>query len=154
MVRPINSGFIEDQKKILKTRCIAVDEITPEITALIADLIDTAAGSPGCVGLSSNQIWDDPAHPAPRICLLPGQVGWVVAINPLIDMKWNKTLVDSEGCMSLPKYVDKKKARSKHIRVSYMNEKLELTENVELFDMPARIFQHEMDHLDGKLLNG
>ncbi len=153
MVRTINSGFVEDQKKILKTPCVVVEDVTPEITALITDLIDTAQASPGCVGLSANQIWDDPAHPAPKVCLLPGQQGWVVAINPQIDIKWKKELVGPEGCMSLPKYVVKKKVRAKHIQVSYANEKLERTEDVHLFELPARIFQHEMDHLAGKLLN-
>jgi peptide deformylase len=154
MVKPINSGFDPVQHKILTTPCEAITVITPEITALIADLIDTAAAAPGCVGLSSNQIWEDPARPAPRVCLLPGQHGWVVAINPRIDIAWKKELVGDERCMSLPKYTRKKKVRAKHIQVSYENENLERTSEVELFDFPARIFQHEIDHLDGRLLNG
>lgn len=153
MVKTINSGFNETGHKILTTPCIPIESITPEITTLITDLIDTAQAHRGCIGLSANQIWEDPAHPAPKICLLPGRAGWVVAINPQIDMMWKKELVTPEGCMSLPNFVAKKKARAKHIRVSYCNERMERTTDVQLFELPARIFQHEMDHLEGKLLN-
>ena len=154
MVKPINSGFDETQKKILLTPCTPVTEITPEITALITDLTETAQATPNCVGLSANQIWDDPTRPAPKICLLPGQQGWVVAINPQIEIKWKKELVGPEGCMSLPKFIIKKKPRAKHILITYANEKLERTEEIDLFELPARIFQHEIDHLEGRLING
>ncbi len=55
--------------------------------------------------------------------------------------------------MSLPGKVCQLK-RVRHIKVSFYNEHMELNSDVHLFDIAAQIFQHEFDHLQGKLIDG
>ena len=54
-----------------------------------------------------------------------------------------------EGCLSVPG-IHKKVRRPRRITVRYTNEAGEPVEE-ELKDYPARVFQHEYDHLDGIL---
>jgi len=54
-----------------------------------------------------------------------------------------------EGCLSLPKqYADIE--RSKSITVEYVNEKNEIIKEKKN-GFEARVLQHEIDHLEGKL---
>lgn len=70
-----------------------------------------------------------------------------VAINPTITRFDNPLVTRSEGCLSYPG-VDAKVARYKAIKVSYMNED-GVTVKEYLKGFEARVFQHELDHLDG-----
>jgi peptide deformylase len=72
----------------------------------------------------------------------------VVAINPVIvDVKG--AIKDREGCLSFPGlYQDIR--RYKHARVQYYTLEGELKE-MSCSDLPARIWQHEIDHLNGVL---
>ena len=72
----------------------------------------------------------------------------IVCYNPRIVHKSKETIVLDEGCLSLPGFVCKIR-RSRTIRVRYT----EPNGNVvtKTFDgMTARVFQHEMMHLEGK----
>ena len=54
-----------------------------------------------------------------------------------------------EGCLSLPKQFAEIE-RPKSIYVRYMNEKNKIIE-IQKSNLEARILQHEIDHLSGKL---
>lgn len=70
--------------------------------------------------------------------------------NPEIIWHSKDTEVDKEGCLSFPQ-VSAKMNRYKSITVKWLNDKLE--EQKETFNgFAARIFQHEMDHLNSILL--
>jgi peptide deformylase len=70
-------------------------------------------------------------------------------INPEILSFGNSTAEMEEGCLSLPG-ISMRVRRSKRIAVRYQNETGE-TVREELKDYPARVFQHEFDHLNGIL---
>lgn len=72
----------------------------------------------------------------------------LVAVNPVIvDQKG--TIKDREGCLSFPGlYQDIR--RYKHVRVQYYTLTGELKEMAGS-DLAARIWQHEIDHLNGTL---
>lgn len=152
MIQEINSAFIPWQANILTTPCVPVEIYEDEHRQLVADLIDTASAHFGCIGLAANQIWKDTSRPAPSIAIVPGKGGWAPIINPTIDRIWKKEVMAIEGCMSLPK-IQVKKERVRHIEVSYYGEDMQRQKGVHLFDLPARIFQHEYDHLQGKLID-
>ena len=153
MVQTINSKFVEEENKILTTPCTPVLEMTQEYDNLIRDMVDTAKANPVCIGLAANQIWKDATRPAPTIMIMPGYPDWAVCINPAIEQVWKKEAKEAEGCMSVPRSpVSKKRAR--HIKISYYGDKLVKQKELHLFDLPARIFQHEVDHLKGILLHG
>lgn len=73
----------------------------------------------------------------------------LVAINPVI-VELSKTIEEGrEGCLSFPDLFAKVR-RSKTVKVQAYNLKGELYEMV-CSDLPARVWQHEVDHLDGSL---
>ncbi len=71
-----------------------------------------------------------------------------VAINPVItEMKGS--FDDREGCLSFPGLFSKIR-RARTVKVQAYNLKGELFE-MTASELPARVWQHEIDHLDGKL---
>ncbi len=71
-----------------------------------------------------------------------------VAINPVI-VESRGTLEEREGCLSFPGLYQKVR-RAKTVRVQAYNLKGELYE-MNVSDLPARVWQHEIDHLNGVL---
>lgn len=74
-----------------------------------------------------------------------------LCINPRIiyKMPLYKT-IETESCLSLPSF-SKTIKRNNIIRVEYLDKNKDKI-TVDLTDRDARIFQHEYDHLNGKLL--
>jgi peptide deformylase len=72
----------------------------------------------------------------------------VVAINPVI-VESKGTVKDREGCLSFPGLFQDIR-RAKHVKVQYYTLDGELKE-MTASDLPARIWQHEIDHLLGVL---
>jgi peptide deformylase len=72
-----------------------------------------------------------------------------VAINPVIVEASKQIVDDREGCLSFPELYAKVR-RSKRVKVQAYNMKGELYE-MTCEDLPARVWQHEIDHLDGTL---
>ena len=71
-------------------------------------------------------------------------------INPIITERSTKKTVMEEGCLSLPG-VTVNVARPEHIKVKAFNLKGESF--IREFDgLMAKVIQHELDHLHGKLL--
>ncbi len=73
----------------------------------------------------------------------------VVAINPVILESKGGTINDREGCLSFPGLYQNVR-RAKTVRVAAYNLKGEKFEMV-CHDLAARVWQHEIDHLQGTL---
>jgi peptide deformylase len=125
-----------------------------EIERLLEDMVDTLHDYGG-IGLAAPQIGESVRLAIVEIpgCatrygeLAPMSLG--VFINPVIDVIDPAPAGYWEGCLSVPGlrgYVE----RPQHIKVSYTSEDGH-THEVELTGFPATVFQHEFDHLDGKL---
>lgn len=71
-----------------------------------------------------------------------------VAINPVI-VESKGVLNDREGCLSFPGLYQNVR-RAKSVKVQAYNLKGELYE-MECSELPARVWQHEIDHLNGVL---
>ena len=73
----------------------------------------------------------------------------VVMVNPEILEKSDTTILGEEGCLSVP---DERGlvARAQTIKVRYLTLQGEVVETV-YTGFPARIVQHEVDHLNGLL---
>ena len=69
--------------------------------------------------------------------------------NPNIIFYSKEKIVMEEGCLSLPEQYAEIE-RPKSIIIEYLNEKNQLIEK-EVNGVEARILQHEIDHLEGKL---
>jgi len=73
----------------------------------------------------------------------------LVAINPVIVESKGGTISDREGCLSFPGLYQNVR-RHKTVKVLAYNLKGERFEMV-CNDLPARVWQHEIDHLAGTL---
>jgi peptide deformylase len=96
------------------------------------------------VGLAANQV----GVPF-RVFVMKGHPENFVCFNPKIVYNSPETELLEEACLSFPG-VNVKIKRSKNIRVRFQTPSGEtLTTSFE--GLTARVFQHEMDHLDGIL---
>ncbi len=120
-----------------------VTEITPRITTLIDDMIDTMRKAEGC-GLAAVQV-----GVLRRIAVIEVEPGKVYElINPRI-VAYAGEQEESEGCLSNPgNYGITKRPKAVTVRATdrHGNE-YELNGT----DLLARAICHECDHLDGKL---
>jgi peptide deformylase len=139
------SGLIIRQygDPVLKERTSEVLEIDGSVAALAESMIDTMYEAPGS-GLAANQI-----GVMRRIFVYDVGEGARTVINPRIiesDGEW----VYEEGCLSIPGLSwDIVRPNAVHLVG------LDLDGNevsIEATELEGRVFQHELDHLDGILL--
>lgn len=127
----------------LRQKSVDIKKITPDIEILIGDMIETLNDSDG-VGLAAPQINKDI-----RLIIVKHKDNDLVLLNPeIIKKSWKKNS-DEEGCLSLPGVHGIVRRHSK-VTVKAKNgnfEDIEITGK----GLLARIFQHEIDHLDGIL---
>jgi peptide deformylase len=94
------------------------------------------------VGLAANQV----GVPY-RIFAMRAAPENFVCFNPKIIMPGTDEIVLEEGCLTFPKLLVKIK-RPQHIRVRFNTPNGD-TLTKQFTGLSARIFQHELDHLDG-----
>jgi len=129
---------------VLKERCLEVGEIGPEIERLVRDLVDSLP-QPGGAGLSANQI-----GVVKRVFVYESDGEVAECINPRIISSSGEMDEDYEGCLSLPGAV-MPVPRHYALELEYTNLSGE-TRRMQAEGWIARVFQHEIDHLDGKLI--
>jgi peptide deformylase len=130
---------------VLKQRAADVTDIDGKLVRLVDDMVATMYDAPG-VGLAAPQVgvqkrlfvWD-----------LNDDTGWHAMVNPEIvesDGEW----VYEEGCLSVPG-LSWDIVRPNHVHV--VGRDLEGNEvSYEASELTGRMFQHELDHLNGILL--
>jgi peptide deformylase len=133
---------------VLEQKTESVREFdTPELQQLIEDMFESMYAAKG-VGLAAPQIGI-----SRRISVIDISVGEdpsqkVVLINPEIIRREGKQVTE-EGCLSVPGFREPVR-RSMKVTVRAQNAKgetLELTGE----ELLARAFEHETDHLNGRL---
>ena len=137
-----------------RARELTADELaSPEAQRLIDDMIDTMRDANGA-GLAANQVHEpvriavievehNPRYPyKPRIPL-------TVVVNPMIEPLDDELVEINEGCLSVP---DLRGCLHRHVnvRVRSLDEHGDPCDDVKR-GLTAGTFQHECDHLDGKL---
>lgn len=137
---------------ILRERASEVANIESEdIQNFIDDLIETCIDSNG-VGIAAPQVYESKrifiisSKPNPRYPNAP-EMGPLALINPEITSTSEEKEKDWEGCLSIPG-IRGLVPRHRTIKVKYQTRDGEEVED-EFSDFIARIFQHELDHLDG-----
>ena len=130
----------------LRHKVKPVNEITDELRQAVAHMFETMYQAKG-IGLAATQVGIDQAV---FVINLTGEpAGEMVFINPeLLDAQGNRR--EPEACLSLPG-LEAKINRSAAVHVRALDLKGEPFE-MEESDFPARVLQHEMDHLSGVLL--
>ncbi len=132
---------------ILREKSVPVTEFDQELAQLAADMADTMYAAPG-VGLAANQIgvaqqllvYDPEPDQEKRL--------YRVLINPRIVRAEGEDLGD-EGCLSVRELCSEVKRAWKVVVEAQDLEGNPVT--IEVDDFPARVLQHEIDHLNGIL---
>jgi peptide deformylase len=119
----------------------------------IDDLVETMVDANGA-GLAANQVYepvqicaiwvkDNPRYPyKPNVPL-------TILVNPILEALTEETFVNYEGCLSVPNLRGEVK-RTAHIRVrAWDREGNAIDEEVK--GLTAGTYQHEVDHLNGKI---
>ncbi len=137
---------------VLRARARTVDKAelkTQAVQDFIDSMVDTMFEYSG-VGLAAPQV-----HESLRIFVAmldadgQGEGDAVVFVNPEITVQGDQVLEGWEGCLSIPE-IRGRVPRAHHITVSALDRNAKRFE-LDLKDFPARVVQHETDHLDGVL---
>ncbi|MFA6619478.1 MAG: peptide deformylase [Candidatus Neomarinimicrobiota bacterium] len=117
-----------------------------EVHPFIQDMIETMYDDDG-IGLSANQVGLRMRFFVIGASAFDDDRGDTVFINPMVLESSDEHSDFDEGCLSVPGIRDTV-SRPHTIKVKYLD--TQGAEHVEEFtDLPARVFQHEFDHLEG-----
>lgn len=141
---------------VLKRKADEIEKDYPDLQKLIKDMFKTMYKANG-VGLAAPQIGKSirlfivDASP-----FAEGEEGDAscdgfirVFINPVIYEESGKEWGMEEGCLSIP-HIREAVERKSNLKIEYFDENWELYEE-ELTGFPARVIQHEYDHIEGVL---
>ena len=139
---------------VLRAKARAMDRSdirSAPVQKLIDDMMETMAEYHG-VGLAAPQV-----HQGLRLFVASLNAGDdeeetdepIVVINPEIAVVGNDIVEEWEGCLSIPD-IRGRVPRARQITVRALNRQGERIE-LDAHDFPARVIQHETDHLDGIL---
>ncbi len=135
---------------VLRRKTDRVTSINGAIERLIDDMVETMHAAPG-VGLAANQVGvslqiavidlstreeKEKHHPL------------LVIVNPEI-LSLEGSVVEEEGCLSIPEYAEKVK-RASRVKVRAQDRTGKIFE-LEAEGLLAKALQHEIDHLNGLL---
>jgi len=128
-------------------------EVNSRVAALVADLLATMRSHPGCVGLAAPQIGalarvvvvDVTADPRAS----DGH-GIILLVNPEIVLAAGSQ-GGREGCLSLPGLTASIRRAAKVVVAGRSVRGEDIL--IEARGFEARVLQHELDHLDGVLIN-
>jgi len=124
-----------------------VREITPDIERLVKDMIETMHAAPG-VGLAANQVGVALSVAVVDISAGERPDAVHVLINPRV-IETSGSYTDEEGCLSLPGFTERVSRPDRCVI-----EAMDLDGRVRALegrDLLARAFNHEIDHLRGRL---
>ena len=120
---------------------------------LVDDLVDTMRDASGA-GIAANQV-----HEAVRVCVIevkdnpryPYKPNWplTILVNPVVEPTTDETFSNFEGCLSVPN-LRGQVPRFTGVRVRAWDRRGKDLE-FEVKGLTAGTFQHELDHLDGRL---
>lgn len=145
--------IVTDTEKLIQksTRCFFTKLDILKNKLIIQDMLDTAkANEPNCLGLAANQIGI-----LKRIILVKLEGKYMTMVNPHFTPVISAGKKQfKEGCLSFPLKMHSnqpKIRRFKKINLTY-NWVTGREEKITLTKLPAVIVQHEIDHLNGKLI--
>jgi peptide deformylase len=141
------------QSRVLRTKSRKVQKVTRQLVDLAHQMLETMYEANG-VGLAAPQVGvlqrffvaelpEDPDDPDDEMRGLP-----IILFNPAI-VKSQGEQVGLEGCLSIPGWVGDV-ARCEQVTVQGLDERGKKVRH-KVDGYLARVFQHEIDHLDGVL---
>lgn len=154
---PLRTIITPENPTLRRKAHVVKDFQDPALQKLIDDMVETMREAPG-VGLAAPQVAvsqrlvvmeyapgsedlpEDATPPEPKLYII---------LNPEITAKSEEMVDGAEGCLSIPGYAGNV-LRHKAVTVKAFNRKGRPIK-IKAEGWLARIFQHEIDHLDGVL---
>jgi len=133
---------------VLREKAKPVKEIDVRIVQLMQDMLETMYKNNG-IGLAANQVGI-----LERVITIDvseerdGTKALFIA-NPEIVEKSEDTFTYREGCLSVPEQYAEI-TRPKRVKIRYLDQNGQ-TQEIEAEGLLSQCFQHEIDHLNGKL---
>lgn len=128
---------------ILRKKCEKVETVTFKIKELIRQMAQVMYDNKG-IGLAGPQIGQ-----LKRVITVNTGKGLISLVNPRIT-SLKGTQNSEEGCLSFPGLFIKVK-RAQEVEVEGLNSEAKLIK-IKAQGLMSRVFQHEIDHLDGILM--
>jgi peptide deformylase len=137
--------------EVLQTKAKPVAAFGPELQELIDNMVETMRDAPG-VGLAGPQVnelqrvivvefgEEEDEEVPPTLYTL---------VNPEISKMSKETVIGMEGCLSIPELVGEVE-RAESVTIKAQDRHGKVTK-IKASGWLARIFQHEIDHLNGVL---
>ena len=143
--------IVTTPEPVLRRKARKVTEFGPELQKLIDDMVETMREAPG-VGLAAPQV-----NVSQRVIVVEygkdddeeAPLKLYTLVNPEITHFSSETVLGDEGCLSVIGFQGEVE-RAVEVTVKAMNRKGKPVK-VKAKGWLARIFQHEIDHLDGVL---
>ena len=143
--------IIQVEHPTLRRKAAQVKDFGPPLQTLIDDMIETMRAAPG-VGLAAPQVdvsqrvivvefGDEEDEEAPKKLH--------IVVNPEITRASSETSLAPEGCLSVPVWIGDVE-RSDEITIKGLNRRGQPLK-IKAKGWLARIFQHEIDHINGIL---
>ena len=135
--------IVTHPNEVLRQEAEKIEEITEEVRDLADKMTETMFREDG-IGLAAPQV-----GVGKKLIVVNLEDEFHIMINPEIAEKSEEEESMDEGCLSVPG-VEAPVSRSKEVLVRGKNldgEEVELEKE----GLPARVFQHEVDHVNGLL---
>ena len=146
MIQPIVLYSSNHNVLRTKTNRSDIEKEKENIQKLIDDMKDTLQ-SIGGLGLAANQLGRNES-----VCLVKFGEQTITMINPVITGREGETKISIEGCLSLPD-ISAKVQRDEIVSVKFTNPDNDWQEEELRVEFPnSVVIQHELDHLNGKLM--
>lgn len=131
---------------VLREKCKRVERVDEKIRKLIVDMVQTMKKGQG-IGLAAPQV-----GVSKRVIVVQTDLGGqriLALVNPKIIKKSQEKEIAEEGCLSFPGiFLEIKRAKEVEVEgLDIKGKKIKLKTK----GLLARVFQHEMDHLNGIL---
>ena len=141
--------FLYVPHPVLRKKSLNLKNIEKEDLIIANEMMEIMINAPG-VGLAANQIGVLKKIVTINIQDEENKIDKkYILFNPKIISYSKDTEIMEEGCLSLPKQYAEIE-RPKKINLEYLSDKKKLIKR-EVSGIEARVLQHEIDHLSGKL---
>ncbi len=137
--------ILEAPHQALLTPCVAAVP-SPDTSMLLHSMVETLRATPNAIGLAAPQV----GVSVRAFVMGTEEQGYLAILNPRIVKRSGVKVPSIETCLSVPgKTVCVRRAASVTVRgVDAENKPFEFTAK----GKAACVVQHEMDHLDGKII--
>lgn len=134
--------------EVLRLAAQPVANVDGRLQALIDDMFETLYAVPG-LGLAAPQVGASLQLFVYDMGIREGEHERKIILNPTI-VEQEGEITEEEGCLSIPDYREVIKRAARVLLKGFDRDGREV--QIEAHGLEARLFQHELDHLNGVLM--